>query len=251
MNTADEKLLLARTKDLFSLCDKYCCARFSDFLDGAEQAVISDKSVFPYGYNVLIFGGFDDAEKKIIGVFPEWEEPDKKEFPIKCLRIEGGFTKKLTHRDYLGTILSLGISASKLGDIVVSDGFAYAFLHEDIADYVKENLRKIGNQGVKVTSVEDLSTVKVEREYKTIRAICASQRLDAVTAAAAGISRALSSGLIEGGKVKLNHREVCKGAELVKEGDLLSIRGHGRFVVYKFGGETRSSRRHITFKQYI
>ncbi|MGN0182526.1 MAG: RNA-binding protein [Candidatus Ornithomonoglobus sp.] len=251
MITNDDKLLIARTEDLFSLCDKYCCARFSDFLDGAEQAVISDNLVFPYGYNTLLYGGFDDAEKKILGVFPEWMEPDKAEFPLTCLKIEGGFTRKLTHRDYLGTIMSLGIAPSRLGDIVVSDGFAYVFLHSDIADYVADNVHKIGNQGVKITVLEDLSGIRVERAYKTIGAICASERLDAVTAAAAGVSRSIASGLIEGGKVKVNHREITKTSEPVKEGDLLSIRGHGRFIVYKFGAETRSSRLHVTFKQYI
>lgn len=249
--TQDDKLLIARTEDLFSLCDKYCCPRFSDFLDGAEQAVISDNLVFPCGYNTLLYGGFDDAEKKILGVFPEWAEPDKAEFPLSCLKIEGGFSRKLTHRDYLGTIMSLGIAPSKLGDIVVSDGFAYVFLHSDIAAYAADNVHKIGNQGVKITVMDDLSGIKVEREYKTIGAICASERLDAVTAAAAGVSRSIASALIEAGKVKVNHREITKTSESVKEGDLLSIRGSGRFIVYKFGAETRSSRRHVTFKQYI
>lgn len=248
---ADEKLLCAKAEDLFSLCDKYCTARFSDFLDGAEQAAINESVVFPYGYNVMFFGGFDDAEKKIMGVFPEWETADTASFPISCLKIEGGFSRKLTHRDYLGTLLSLGITRSKLGDIVVDDGFAYVFLHSDIADYVSDNLRKIGNQGVKVTAADNLGELKIERRCKTFGAVCASERLDAVVGAAANLSRSLSAGLIEGGKVKLNHREIYKTSEQIKEGDLLSIRGYGRFIVHSFDGETRKNRLHITLKQYI
>lgn len=251
MTDTDEKLLIARCEDLFTLCDKYCCPRFSDFLDGAEQALLQDKMVFPYGYNTLLFGGFADAEKKILGVFPEWSEAAAEEFPIRCIKIEGGFTRRLTHRDYLGTIMSLGIAPAKLGDIVVSDGFAYVFLHSSIADYVADNVHKIGNQGVKITVISDMSKVRVERRYKTFGTICASERLDAVTAAAANISRSISAGLIEGGKVKVNHREIYKTSETVKEGDLLSIRGHGRFLVDKFGSETRKNRLHIIFKQYI
>lgn len=247
----DKKLLTAKTEDLFRLCDKYCYARFSDFLDGAEQAVISDEVIFPPGFNVLIYGGFDDAEKKIIGVFPEWQEPSKSEFPIVCLRIDGGKTRTLTHRDYLGTIMALGITPSKLGDIVVTDGGAYVFLHSDIAEYVSKNLHKIGNQGVSVSLIDDPSSVKVERKYQTLELVCASERLDAVTAAAANISRSESAKLIEGGRVKLNHRELYKASENVNEGDLLSIRGHGRFIVYAFGNETRKKRLHITLKKYI
>lgn len=251
MTDTDEKLLIARCEDLFSLCDKYCCPRFSGFLDGAEQALIQDKMVFPYGYNTMIFGGFADAEKKILGVFPEWMEANTEEFPIKCLKIEGGFTRRLTHRDYLGTIMSLGIVPSKLGDIIVSEGFAYALLHSDIADYVAENVHKIGNQGVKITIIDDMSEIHIERRYKTFGTVCASERLDAVAAAAANVSRSISAGLIESGKVKLNHREITKTSVSVKEGDLLSIRGHGRFLIDKFGSETRKNRLHIIFKQYI
>lgn len=247
----DKKLLTAKTEDLFRLCDKYCCARFSDFLDGAEQAVIADEVLFPAGFNVLIYGGFDDAEKKMIGVFPQWQEPCRNEFPITCLRIDGGKTRVLTHRDYLGTIMALGITSSKLGDIVVSDSGAYVFLHRDIAEYAAENLHKIGNQGVSVSLIDDPSSIKVERKYQTLELVCASERLDAVTAAAANISRSESAKLIEGGKVKLNHREICKTSETVNEGDLLSIRGHGRFIIFAFGNETRKKRLHITLKKYI
>lgn len=248
---SDDKLLAAKTEDLFSLCGRRCCAQFSDFLDGAEQAVIADNVVFPYGYNTMLFGGFDDAEKKILGVFPDWEEPDTAAFPLICIRIDNLGTGTLTHRDYLGTVMSLGIKSGKLGDIVVSDRHAYVFLHEDIAGYVKDNIHKIGNKGVKISVMEDLRGIRVERRYKTINAVCASTRLDAVCGAAANVSRSISAALIEGGKVKLNHREAYKAAEPVKEGDLLSIRGYGRFLVDKFGNETRKNRIHIIIKQYI
>lgn len=251
MNGEDGKLAIARAEDLFSLCNSRGCAVFSGFLDGAEQAVISDNVIFPCGLNVLFYGGFDDAEKRIMGVFPEWSEPDENEFPIRCIKAEGGFSRKLTHRDYLGSVMSLGLTPAKLGDIIIRDGFAYIFLHSDIAQYVKDNLHKIGNQGITVTEENNFRDIKIERKYKTIGTVCASQRLDAVVAAAANISRSNSASLINGGKVKLNHREIYKTSETVKEGDLLSVRGSGRFIVHSFDGETRKNRLHITLKQYI
>ena len=249
--SGDDKLIIARTEDLFSLCERRGVAVFSGFLDGAEQALIQDELVFPYAYNVKIYGGFDDAEKKIIGVFPEWEEPDISAFPIRCIKIEGGFSRKLTHRDYLGTIMSLGIVPSRLGDIVVGEGCAYVFVHEDVYEFVKDNITKIGREGVKVTDITNHDDITIERKYKTIGTVCASDRIDAVTAAAANISRAQSSALISDGLVKLNHRVITKTAEKVKEGDLLSIRGSGRFLVHSFDGETRKNRMHVTLKQYI
>ena len=236
---------------LFRLCDKYETARFSDFLGGAELATIADKAVIPVNYNVAYYGGYRDAEKKIMGVFPDWEEPDFNMYPIVCLKIIGGYTRKLNHRDYLGTIMSLGITPQKLGDIVVCDDFAYVMLQADVAEYVKDNLHKIGNRGVKVELMTDLGEITIERKYKTIGAVCASSRLDAVVGAATNISRSQSATLINGGKVKLNHREIQETAKSVKEGDLLSIRGYGRFLVHSFDGETRKQRLHITLKQYI
>lgn len=247
----DIKLLKAKTEDLFDLCEKYCSARFSDFLDGAEQAIINREIIFPYGCNVMIYGGFEDAEKKIIGVFPEWERPTPEAFPITCLKAEGGYSRPLTHRDYLGSVLALGIAPAKLGDIVVSEGCAYIFIHTDISEYVSSSLHKIGNQNVKLSVISDPSSVKIERKYLTIETVCASERLDALTAASANISRSEAAKLIEGGKVKLNHLEICKASETVKEGDLLSIRGSGRFIVYKYGSETRKKRLHVTLKKYI
>lgn len=249
--TDEDKLITAKAEDLFRLCDKYCSPRFSDFLDGAEQAVIKDNAVFPCGYNVVIYGGFDDSEKKMIGVFPEWQEPQLSDFPISCLKIEGGYNRQLTHRDYLGTVMSLGIKPGKLGDIVVNEGFAYVFAESGIADYIKDNIFKIGNQGVKITVIEDTTAITVKRQFKTIEAVCASARLDAVVGAAANVSRAESARLIAAGKVKLNHRECLKTSEEIKEGDLISIRGFGRFTAYRFGNETRNGRQHITLKKYI
>lgn len=247
----NDKLLLARTEDLFRLCEKYSCARFSDFLDGAQLAVIEDNGINRYGFNVMLFGGFKDSERKIMGVFPEWEEPDEAAFPIKVLTIESGIGRELNHRDYLGTFLSLGFDRAKTGDIVVDGRIAYAFVCEDIADYIRNNISKIGNQGVKITVSDPTEIVVPEPKLQKISAVCASMRLDAVTGAAAGVSRSNASALIRGSKVQINHRLCEDVAKTVREGDLLSIRGYGRFIAAAVSGETRSGRIHIELLKYI
>ena len=251
LNHQDDKLLLAKTKDLFRLCEKYGCARFSDFLDGAEQAVIEDNGILHYDFNVMLFGGFKGSERKIMGVFPEWEEPDEAAFPIKTLTIESGIGRELNHRDYLGTFLSLGFDRSKTGDIVVDGKRAYAFVCEDIADYIRNNISKIGNQGVKIKVSDPKEIVVPEPKLQKISAVCASMRLDAVTGAAAGVSRSNAAALIRGSKVQINHRLCEDVSKTVKEGDLLSIRGSGRFIVSAVSGETRSGRIHIELLKYV
>ena len=247
----NDKLLIRRVEDTIRLCEKYACVRFSKFLDGGEIALLNDEFHFPFGFNYLFFGGCEDCERKILGVFPEWEEASEDVFPISVLRIEGGFKRVLTHRDYLGTIMSLGIERDKIGDILIDNGAAYVFVYDDVASYVKNNIRKIGNQGVKIdiSSLENFTAPK--RKFERIEAVCASTRLDAVTAGAAHISRQESARLINSGKVKLNYREVYDVSKTVKQNDLISIRGSGRFILAKIGNETRSGRMHISFDKYI
>ena len=240
--------MLSRTEDLFKLCDKYASPRFSQFLDGAQIADIRENIHFPCGFNVMFWGGFDDCERKVLGVFPEWEEASVEKFPISAVKFSTGFSKKLTHRDYLGTVMSLGLDRAKIGDILVEENAAYVFAYSDIAEYIGDNINKIANVGVK-TEVTDINDVDIPaREYKTAGAVCASLRLDAVISGALNISRSAAMQLIREGKVKLNYREAQNSSKPLKEGDLVSVRGYGRFFLDEAGGETRKGRLHITVK---
>lgn len=244
----DKKILLSRTNDLFKLCDKYASPRFSQFLDGAEIADIRDNIHFPYGYNVMFWGGFEDCERKVLGVFPEWEESEENKFPISVIKFTSGFTKKLTHRDYLGTVMSLGIDRVKIGDILVEESSAYVFVYSDIAEYIKNNISKISNIGVKSEILSGDNIDIPRKNYRIAEAVCASLRLDAVIAGALNMSRNVSVQLISAGKVKLNYREESHASKLLKEGDLVSVRGYGRFFLEEAGNETRKGRLHITVK---
>lgn len=249
--TPEEKLLSAKTEDIVRLCEKYSCGRFSDFLDGGEAAFIETEFHFPYGCNYMLFGGFDGCERKMLGVFPEWEEAYANSFPISVLRIDGGFNRRLTHRDYLGTVLSLGLDRRKIGDILADDDGAFLFVCSDAAQYIKDNIRKIGNQGVKITEIALDGFEVPKRETERIETVFASARLDAAVSAAAGLSRSEASKLIEGGLVKLNYKEIYDTSKAVKEGDLLSVRGHGRYILSAIGGKTRKGRIHAVFEKYI
>lgn len=249
--TAEEKLLTARISDLFDLCDKYSAARFSSFLDGGELAVIEDNVEFPYGFNTMLWGGYENAEHKIIGVFPEWSEPAAEAFPISLLYIKNNGRKELSHRDYLGALMSLGIERSKMGDIVISGASdAYVFAAEDITAYICDNLTKVGSCGVSITRLNELPE-EAAPKMQDFDAVCASMRADAVVGAVCNISRQESSKLINGGAVKINHRLFENGAKTLEEGCLISVRGYGRFIVKNIGNATRKGRLHITISKYI
>lgn len=248
MNT-DKKLLLAKTEDLFTLCDKHCEAKFSAFLDGAEAAVIEDDFSVPYGYNTMFFGGYDGAERRIFGVFPEWEEARADAFPVSVVRFDAPRFRTLTHRDYLGTLMSLGFDRSKTGDILVDDMGAYAVLMSDIAEYAVRNVTKIANIGVKTYIAESFTPPKPKTAQRVC--VCASARLDAVIAAALNVSRTVSEKLIANGSVKVNHRETLDRSKQINEGDLISVKSYGRFILKETGSKTGKGRLHITVEKFL
>ena len=250
MNT-DAKLIKAKIGDLFDLCDKHCEAKFSSFLDGGEIALIEDEFRIPYGYNTMLFGGYEDAERKIFGVFPEWQDAEKEAFPLCVIRFDVPKFRHLTHRDYLGTLMSLGIDRSKTGDILTDEDGAYVFVESDIAEYVHRNVNKIANIGVKghIVDMKDFAAPKPETVEKMC--VCASLRLDAVIAAALNISRSNAENLIREGYVKVNHREVSDRSKQTEMGDLFSVRNYGRFILKDTGNNTRKGRLHITVEKFV
>lgn len=249
MNNTDA-LVIARAKDLIKQCERNAAAQFSAFLDGAQQRDISENVSF-YGCNTRFYGGYGGAERKILGVFPEWEEPEDGAFPISVLKITSGYSKELTHRDYLGTLMGQGIDRAKTGDIIIDGQDAYVFVCADIAPYLADNITKVGNQGAKAVIIDAGDARIPEPKREKISAVCASQRLDAVVGALCNISRAQSAKLIGAEKVKLNHRECADTSKTVAAGDLISVRGYGRFTFVSADGETRKGRLHITAEKYV
>lgn len=242
------KELEAKIKDTIRLSEKYAQARFTAFLTEEEQAIIDEIPMF--GENFCYFGGYDGAKRRMFGVFPEWEEPDEDKFPIKIVNFIKKYPKDLTHRDYLGTILSLGIDRNKVGDILVYEDGAYVFLSENIADTILFGIEKIANCGIKskIVNIDEIEIPK--QEFDDIKCIAASMRLDAVISGITKLSRNQAMLLIKGGKVSQNHREIEDGSKSVAEGDTISIRGYGRFIVFSVDGRTGSGRLHVHIKKF-
>ncbi|MBQ8637065.1 MAG: hypothetical protein IJ423_03640 [Clostridia bacterium] len=243
----NDKLLIRRISDIAALADKYNTPRFSDFLDEAEQAEVRASYL---DNNGVWFGGYETAARRMLGFFPEWCEKDYSEFPITAVKIENKGTKKLTHRDYLGTIMSLGIERKKIGDISVSTKGAYVFVLKDMADVVC-GIEKISNCGVRCKEVSFAECEIAASEFEMRDIVAASMRLDAVLAALLKLSRKNASDLITGGKCAVNHMLTERSDLILNQGDLLSVRGFGRAEIAAVGSKTRSDRLHITIKKFI
>ena len=147
--------------------------------------------------------------------------------------------------------MGLGIERDRIGDIVVTEEAGFFFLHSSISKYVLDNLKKIGAHGVKL-SVHSMKDMEYpEGRFAILKTVVASMRLDAVVGGCVNLSRSKCASLIEHEKVSVNHRLITECSLKVSEGDLLSVRGFGRFIVTSLEGETRSGRLHLSLKKYL
>ncbi len=249
-NTTDDAHLRARVADACHLCELRSCPRFVGFLDEHRQAVaravLHEKGCSSY----LFFGGFEDAERVMLGIFPDFLPPDPALFPLVAVNITYRSSAALTHRDFLGTLMATGIKRDVIGDILCGEGSAIVLLTEELAPYIADTVTKVGGEGVTV-HYPYTGDITVSRDYREMTDTVASPRLDAVVKAAMRVSREEAARRIEAGLVSLNHMPCLSVSAAVKEGDILSVRGGGRFLIDAVGPQTKKGRTLLKFRQYL
>lgn len=259
MDETKEELIFARQIEELAKSAYYkTIACYSDFLNLNEQSIFHrmKKELPPVAYS--LYGGCDDAERRILCFHGDYDGSGelngsdfKEAYPIACLEISPSnsrFAESLSHRDYLGAILNLGIDRSKTGDILISGDTAYLYCDPFIADFIAEQLDRIRHTSVKVSHRQ--TGQEIERNYEMIHANVPSLRLDAVIGAAFHSSRSSMTGLIPGGKVFVNGREILQGSYQIKPGEIVSVRGYGKFRFEEQGTLTKKGRINITIRKY-
>lgn len=197
------------------------------------------------------FGGYEGAERQKLAVTP-YELHDQ-EFEISALNIQvkTGLGKELSHRDYLGAILALGIERDRIGDIIVHETGAFVLMDENMVPYLRSQLLSIGRyQKVCIEEIplSDLTVIKPNtKEWNTT---VTALRMDAVAAAAFGLSRNECAKLIQGEKARRNGMSVSS-SDLLKEGDTITLRGYGKARLKAINGYTKKERLHITIEKYV
>lgn len=242
-----DRLFLSRMCDLCDRSIKTGLISYSRFLTPKEQMLISDRQIF-FG-KVSFFGGYDGADRAIAAFIPnDWEETL---FPVSYVTIRPTNNRQYSHRDYLGSVLALGITRELIGDIVpAEDGAVMAVLHE-IADFVSMNLTKVASASVKVSISEESAFPEGTKTFLNVSSTVSSLRLDCVLSAVLGKSRTHSHELISEGSVNVNYSIVKNTSLILKEGDVISARGSGKFKLETIGNLTKKGRTHIEVKKYI
>ena len=248
----EELMLQKRLIELSKIAYQRGIVTYSDFLNLNELNILhtTPKSEFYTCYET--FGGYEFSERQMVAFLPDALCCDKN-YPISVLKIEPlqkKFSEKLSHRDYLGSILNLGIERCKLGDILVEEDNALIFVHKSMENFLLEELTRIRHTSVMV-SVEEIQDLNYKPSIKEISGTVSSLRLDSLLALAFSSSRSKLVAYIEAGKVFVNGKLITSNGYQMKENDIVSVRGLGRFQYIETLSQTKKGRYYVTIHLYI
>ena len=243
----DSKILIDRICDTADICEKNNTFKFLGFL-AEEECVLAERVLEKRNIRFEMFGGYFDAKRKVLACLPEWAKDV--DYPITALSFSFRKEDNLSHRDFLGSLMSLGLKRETVGDILVEKGNAVVFVLSEIAEYVISEITKIGRTGVKITKgyEGDLPMVSTLCEFSDT---IASERLDCVVASLAGVSRNTANEKIDLGLVSVNSQVVLKNTKAIIGGDVISIRGKGKFIIDSVCEKTRKNRIILKYKKYV
>ncbi len=225
---------------------------FTDFLGLGELSTLKSLQREGYGVCVTLFGGAVGCERVIARFGSPDELGYEDPFPIATLKItpkSQKYAEALTHRDYLGSILALGIERDVVGDIIRSESEAYVFVKEEMSEYIKSSLSRIRHTDVTVSEVSDISIDSL-RKTKRVRVQAESERADGIVAKVFSISREAASGLFAKGLVFSDGIEIS-GKTLLANGACVSVRGHGRFIYLGYETLSRKGKLNIDVEVFV
>ena len=277
----NDELLIARLEDKINqAADKYMLTA-GDFLDMHQRKIAEDyckSRKLPVRY--IFYGGYEDAERCMPVFLPDYIElpvgsaagagggtagtsgaagrvPEEIAELLRVVRVtapKGG--RVLTHRDYLGSLLALGLDREVTGDILVrgpdekTGGGADIIVEEGVAEFIELNYGKAGrtNLTVEILPIDALDTGLVNIVEK--RDTVASLRLDNIVSSAFAVSRSKAAEAIRRGIVSVNSVECLKVDQMIEEGDRVTLRGKGKIALAEVGGRSRKDRIIVTFNLY-
>ena len=242
MITADDKLLLDKAYDAITLSERRNIPRFLGFLNEHESLYLREH--LPGRADVIFYGGYPDAVRLMLGASAEQES-----FPITALEFTYRAGDDLRHRDFLGALMALGIRRDTIGDILTGKGRTVVFVLDEIVPYLLTQVDKIGRVGVKI-GYADLCDLPVPDDIEEQVYTLSSLRLDAFVAAAAHLSREKAARLIKSEMVMVNHVTEIGISALLKEGDTVTIRKYGKYVLAAMIGTSKKGKLRIAVRHY-
>lgn len=252
MDDSDE-FLIKRLNELSDKAWKNSQYLFTDFLNESQLAIYHsiEKKLSPAGSTV--YGGYEGAERCMVR-FGSMEAFGYEEgFPIKCVYVQpliAKFVDELNHRDFLGALMNIGIERDVVGDLLTDGTSCYILCEDKIADFITENLDQVKHTHMKCSLTETIPDQirpgTVMEETQT-----ASERIDAVVSKICNLSRSESVEMFRTQKVSVNGRVCENNTYMLKTGDVMAIRGYGKFRFAGISGTTRKGKLNIKYEKFI
>ena len=199
------------------------------------------------------FGGYEDAERKMLVYLPEYLEEESlyDDGPLVCLRATFFEEDTLSHRDFLGALMGAGIAREAVGDICVGKGCCDFFITAEIAPYILQNFLSAGRTRIRLDQIPLRSAQIPEPEVKEIRDTVASLRLDSIISSGFRIGRSLADQHIHAGKAAIDGLPCEKPDKTVSEGMKISVRGLGKMKLHSINGRTKKDRISVVIHRYV
>lgn len=248
---ADQVLAMRNLLDKIERVMAYHKEEYTDFYDPHRRKLCYSILNRFSDINYHEEGGYEEAERKAVIIYPSYLQKEHVNNPVGSIEIIPKYEyTNLNHRDYLGGLVSLGIDRSKIGDILVHDFYAHVILEERIIDYILLNINKIGRESVQIRRI-DLSSIKKSKlEFRMKIANVASLRVDNIISSVFNMSRSESIKIIRQGRLKVNWKPVVQSSYKIVEGDIISLRRKGKFMIDEVLGNTKKGRIKIKLKIY-
>ena len=252
----EEKLLIAKIRDKINFCKTKNKIVNTDFLQisevGIAKKVLQEDKVFNY----FFFGGRENSDRSILVVYPEklTEEMVRQNLSnmLEVIRITLPNELTYEHRDYLSGIMKLGIRREKFGDILVNKCGADIVVLKEISSFLKDEISNLTRFRKSKIDIIDISSIdSIEPEFEEIKIIVSSIRLDNFVSELARCSRSKADSIIEEQRVFINSELQYKTSKKINEGDIITIRGKGKFIFEKTDHKTKSGKYLLILKKYI
>lgn len=215
----------------------------TDFVDPRQLKIINNiVNAFP-DLTVFFDGGYKEAERVRGLIAPEYWAKKEDEFGLTFFEVKANNKfEVLKHSDYLGALAGIGIKRDKFGDILIFEQGAQYIIAEEIADYILMELNQIGRTKVELERINRENLRIGEESYNTKNITVSSERLDSVTSQVYQLSRSKIPPMIKNGNIKVNWRITDKVDYRLESGDVVSVRGFGRYKVLDILGETKKGK---------